>query len=188
MRRRGALVGVLMALVAGLLTGCGDDRPYNETDVMFLQMLSPHHREGLEIVRLAGDRTLRPEVRRLVDAIATTQREELTRMTRWLSTWGEPATAPPGAHAGHGGMPGTTEAEMKAVAATPDAAFERAFLQVLLAHQDDAIQIARLELKSGDHRDVRDFARRVEQSRTSQVRMMSGWLEPVSRGGPSPSG
>ncbi len=154
------------------------DRPYNSTDVMFLQMMGPHHRQGLAIVRLAADRPVRADVRNLIDAITTTQTDELAQMSGWLRTWRQPATAPADAHAAHGGMPGTTDAEVKAVADSPDAQFEAAFLNLLLAHQDEAIQVARLELADGAHRDVRALADRITRSRAAQIKQLLGWLEP----------
>lgn len=182
------LIGVLLigVLLIGSLVGGGAppeaERPYQSGDVMFLQMMTPHHRQGLTIVRLAADRPVRDEVRQLADAIAATQTDEIKTMSGWLREWRQPATAPADAHTAHGGMPGTTAAEITAVAKAPDAEFEAAFLKLLIAHQDDAIQIARLELRTGGNADVVAFARRIEQSRTAQIKLMRTWLDQLHSG------
>jgi uncharacterized protein (DUF305 family) len=181
----------VVLLTAALLTsGCGGGGPtatatagstkpasgHNAADVMFLQMLVPHHRQGLAIVRLARDRPLDRDVRQLADAIESTQASEVKTMAGWLRKWGEPPTAPADSHAGHGGMPQTSEAAIKALAKTPDAKFQREFLNLLIAHQDDAIQIARLELRTGRAAAARRLARQVDRSRTAQIKQMLAWL------------
>lgn len=182
MSRLAASPLVLGALVAALLVGCGGEPraapAYNQHDVMFLQMMTPHHRQGLAIVRLVKGRPVRPELRQLADAIAATQADEITRMSDWLRRWRQPATALAEAHRAHGGMPSTTRAEITAVADTPDAEFETGFLDLLIAHQDDAIQIARLELHSGGNADVVALAHRIERSRTAQLRQLTAWRDP----------
>lgn len=152
------------------------DRSFNDTDVMFLQMMAPHHRQGVAIARLAEDRPVRREVKLLAAAVETTQRSEIRQMSGWLRSWGQPATAPAASHAAHGGMPGTSKAEIDAVRRAPDADFERRFLNLLIAHQDDAIQIARMETADGRNRAARDLARRIEKSRSAQIKQMLGFL------------
>ncbi|MGV9328566.1 DUF305 domain-containing protein [Streptosporangium sandarakinum] len=141
-------------------------------DVMFLQMMGPHNGQGVRLARLARDRPVRPEVRILAAAIATTQEAETATMAGWLRAWGRPPTADPGEHAAHGGMPGLTEAEIGSVADAPPAEFERRFLNMVIAQQDDAIQLARLEAMNGVNPEVRALAGRIEASRTAQIQRM----------------
>ena len=158
------LVSLLVAC-AFVLTGCGvaqvsepPNHITNETDVMFLQMLVPHHRQGINIVRLAEGRKISTDVRMLVTAIEATQATEIEKMSAWLLAWGKPMTADPGSHAAHGGMPGTSTAELTALRNATDAEFEEKFLDMLIAHQDDARQLARMELAGGVNWEARDLA------------------------------
>lgn len=82
---------------------------FNDVDVMFLQMMIPHHEQGMEMVRLAGKQATRPEIKDLVGAIELTQADEAKNMTGWLQQWGKPTTVDPnaGAHVNHGGLPAT---------------------------------------------------------------------------------
>ncbi|MFF0308072.1 DUF305 domain-containing protein [Streptosporangium sp. NPDC004379] len=148
----------------------------NAADVMFLQMMGPHNGQGVRLARLARDRPARPEVRTLAAAIATTQEAEAATMTGWLRGWGRPLTADPGEHAAHGGMPGLTETEIGSVADAPPAEFERRFLNMVIAQQDDAVQLARLEAATGVNPEVRALAGRIEASRTAQIRRMLALL------------
>jgi uncharacterized protein (DUF305 family) len=145
---------------------------FNAADVMFLQMMVLHHGQGIDIARLAAERPVRAEVKTLAAAIETTQATEMATMADWLREWGQPATADPDAHAAHGGMPGTSPAEFAALRRADGAAFERTLLDLLIAHQDDAVQLARGELAAGHNHRVRDLARRIDLSRSAQVKQM----------------
>jgi uncharacterized protein (DUF305 family) len=149
----------------------------NTTDVMFLQMMVPHHTQGLAMVRLAVDRAHRPEVRMLAAAIDTTQTAEVDRMSGWLTAWGAPAAADEHAHADHGGLPGTTPEEIAGLAATEGIEFDIRFLNLMIGHQDDAIQLARMELSAGVNRLARSLAGQIDQSRTAQIELMLGYLK-----------
>lgn len=149
---------------------------FNSIDVMFLQMMVPHHRQGVELVRLAATRPVRSDVKILAAAIETTQTHEIERMSGWLRAWRQPTTADPNAHAGHGGMPGTSAAEIASLKDASGADFERRFLNMLIAHQDDAIQLARMETGGGVHPEAKALADQIRQSRAGQIRLMLGYL------------
>src|SRR5262245_50764545 len=85
---------------------------FNDTDVMFAQMMVPHHEQGRRIAALAKNHQVRPEIAMLAAAIESTQAVEVQTMAGWLRTWGQPASADPAAHAAHGGMPGTSAEEI----------------------------------------------------------------------------
>jgi uncharacterized protein (DUF305 family) len=179
--------GAATLLAVLVLVGCGGSTPtaapnrnhqvFDPVDVMFLQMMVPHHGQGIGVVRLAKHRPVRPEVRLLADAIEATQRHEAGTMAGWLREWGQPASAPADSHAAHGGMPATDQGAIEAVAKLSDPEFERGFLNLLIAHQDDAIQLARRELKDGRNANVRRIARQIERSRSAQIRQMVGFLD-----------
>ena len=185
--RRTVLLAVLSALaLAGCVAPPADSAPsapapvstgFNETDVMFLQMMVPHHHQGIAIVRLAAERADRPEVTVLAAAIESTQASEVAEMAQWLRSWSQPATADPAAHAAHGGMSGTSEAEISQLRGVTGAEFERAFLNMMIAHQDDAVQLARMEVAGGLNPPARDFAQRIDQSRTAQISQMLTLLD-----------
>ncbi|GAA3441716.1 DUF305 domain-containing protein [Planomonospora venezuelensis] len=186
--------GVL--LLAGLLAGCGAHsgewareavaaraseaaagRDFNSADVMFLQMMVAHNGQGVEIAGLARDRAAREEVRTLAAAIAATQEDEIISMAGLLKGWDQPATAPADEHAAHGGMPGTGRREIAAVADAAPADFEKRFLDTLIAHQDDAVQMAKAEVIAGRNPGVRLLAERIEASRTGQIEHMLELLD-----------
>lgn len=157
--------------------GAPTNQGFNSVDVMFLQMMVPHHEQGMAIARMAKYRPVSDEVSMLAAAIEVTQADEVATMSGWLRGWHQPPTADAAAHAAHGGMPGTSAAEMDALRRAPDDHFERDFLNVLLAHQDDAVQLARMETAGGVNTRVIGFAERVDKSRSAQIQHMLRFLD-----------
>ncbi|MFC4905923.1 DUF305 domain-containing protein [Actinomadura gamaensis] len=156
---------------------------FNPTDVMFLQMMAPHEGQGVTLARLATGRgrVLRPEVARLAAAIASTQLTEVRAMSARLRAWHRPATAAPGSHAAHGGLPTTSPAAVRSVERAPADRFERAFLNLLIAHQDDAVQMARMETAHGEDAWARSLAATIDRSRSAEIAAMLALLDPRSR-------
>ncbi|MBE1530533.1 DUF305 domain-containing protein [Actinomadura algeriensis] len=157
---------------------------FNSTDVMFLQMMVPHQAQGVKLAALAREHPVRPEVRTLAAAIESTQRAEAGRIVGRLRGWERPLRAPADAHHAHGGVvPETTDAELAALERLPADRFEREFLNLLIARQDDAVQLARMELGKGEDAWTRGLAAKVERSRSAQIDRMLGLLDPRVRGG-----
>lgn len=194
----------VVALVAALLlagcTGAGGSPPaaapstqdapakgLNNTDVMFLQMILPHHRQGVQLAGLGHRKGGRAELVQLAAAIEVTQRDEVELMAGILAESGAPETAPPAApgaedpHAAHGGLPGTSQQQVAALRESAGAEFERRFLNTMMAHQGDAIQLAKMEVASGADKRLVDLARRIEQSRTAQIEQMQRLLDATPR-------
>ncbi|WP_422773088.1 DUF305 domain-containing protein [Plantactinospora sp. WMMC1484] len=155
---------------------------FNETDVMFLQMMVTSHGQGLALVRLASGRAEREELKILAAAIDVTQEAEQQSMRDWLRGWGRATAADPDSdvHAEHGGLPVLGPGQLAALAKTRGTAFETDFLNLLIGHQHNAVELARMETKSGAHPEVRELARRIDLSRTAQIDQM---LKMLSRPG-----
>jgi uncharacterized protein (DUF305 family) len=179
-------VRLLLLVSALLLAGCAaapaqpapaaPSRLYNDTDVMFAQMMVAHHGQALEMVRLAGIKKVREDVRTLAAAIDVTAADETRTMQVWLQSWGQAPTAAADAHAGHGGAHGTNADDIAALATYDGAEFEQRFLNMLVAHQHNAVEIARMETGSGVNTGALDLAKRITDSRIAEIQQMLRYL------------
>lgn len=168
--KRNIVIALLMAAsVSGCAAAQSAEEPVNAEDVMFLQMMIPHHRQGVEIVRLARERGQNAEVRSLAATIESTQRDEIEKMTGWLHAWQQPLTPAADAHAGHD-VPETDLRQITSLRKSE--AFDRDLLQLLIAHQDDAVQLALKEGYGGANPQVKTWAKQMEQSRIQQITTM----------------
>ncbi|TMR99079.1 DUF305 domain-containing protein [Nonomuraea basaltis] len=171
------LVAVALGLLL-LISGCGQSQaeaPVNADDVMFVQMMVQHHRHGIEIAKVGTARAAMPEIKTLTAAIESTQQSEVEMMLRWLHSWDQPLTAPTGAHDHHGGMAQTDVKRIQALKKSKS--LERDLLNLLIAHQDDAVQMAGTEVYSGANPTVKEWARQVQVSRKGQIDLMTNLLK-----------
>ncbi len=152
---------------------------HNATDVMFLQMMAAQYGPAAELLRIGAERSGNEQVRTLAAAMDVTQADELKTVQGWLTGWKQPLVpdSNPDVHAAHGGLPATGAAEIRALREAKDADFDQVLLNLLIGHQHQAVEYARLELSGGADPRVLEFATRVDSTRTAQVKMM---LELVS--------
>ncbi|GMA32341.1 hypothetical protein GCM10025875_23330 [Litorihabitans aurantiacus] len=68
---------------------------HNDADVMFAQMMIPHHEQAVEMSDIVlADPSVMPEVSDLAQQIKDAQAPEIETMSAWLADWGpSPPTA-----------------------------------------------------------------------------------------------
>ncbi|WP_030692283.1 DUF305 domain-containing protein [Streptomyces globisporus] len=156
------------APAAGADSAPGD---FNDADVMFAQMMIPHHEQALEMAELADGRAEDPEVKKLGVAIEQAQDPEIRKMKAWLKGWGKPESADHGSGHGSGhGMSGMmSDQDMKDLAATKGKAFDRKFAELMIAHHDGAVAMAKDEQKNGANATARKLADDVVRTQSAEV-------------------
>ena len=70
------------------------DTSYAPVDVEFMTDMIPHHHQALEMSKLVGERTNRPEIVDLAKRIEASQSDEIAMMQQWLRDRGEPVPNP----------------------------------------------------------------------------------------------
>ncbi|MGN9892636.1 DUF305 domain-containing protein [Micromonospora sp. L31] len=181
MARVSALAGLATLLLAA---GCVDapspqatpaatagptDTALGTLDVLYLTMMVAHTEQTMEIVRLGRDRVTDPELRTLVAAIEVTEADELTTMRAWLRDAGPAATAGRHDHSGHLAAP----ADLARLRNAPAGQVDTVLRELLGSHQREAADLSRAHLATATDPRVRELARRVEQSRTAEVRLLT---------------
>ena len=146
-------------------------------DVMFAQMMVPHHEQALEMSRIVLDKEGVPEdVRALAQRIEAAQAPEITRMQDMLAAWGV-TDAQPMDHSGHGGMAGMlTEEQLQDLrdADGPEAA--RLFLEGMVEHHRGAVDMAQTELEDGENPQARALAEDVIAAQEEEIAQMEDML------------
>jgi uncharacterized protein (DUF305 family) len=142
------------------------DDAWNHADVMFMQMMIPHHGQALEMSRLAKRRARDPRVRTLAERIHAAQGPEIRVMADWLAERGvevpraaEDARTHDHAKHGHAGMEGMlTDAQMNRLAASRGARFDRLFLTGMIEHHRGAVAMVDEIVPDGTDTRVRELA------------------------------
>lgn len=183
---------VALALVAALtVAGCGSGNSskdangtsFNGADVTFAQSMIPHHRQAIEMAKLAQKHASTPEVKQLADKIETAQGPEIKTMSGWLKGWGKKVpTQNMGGMSGMDheseNMPGMmTNSEMKKLDAATGPAFDRMFLTMMMNHHAGAIEMAKTEQRDGKSSDAVALAKEIEADQTAEIADMKRLLK-----------
>ncbi|MEV1249573.1 DUF305 domain-containing protein [Nonomuraea sp. NPDC050022] len=151
---------------------------FNDADVMFAQMMIPHHQQAVEMAELAETRASDKEVKELSAKIKAAQDPEIQTMKGWLTDWGKPLPSG-GMDQGMGhGMPGMMSAEdMKKLEDAKGSAFDKRFAELMIAHHNGAIDMARTEQSQGSNPQAKELAKAIETGQQAEVEQMKKILD-----------
>ena len=164
------------------------DTTHNDADVMFAQQMIVHHQGAIAMADLAPDRAQSAEVKALAEKIKAAQAPEIQQMTGWLQAWGVATTAASSGGMGgmdHGpndgsgsAMPGMmTDEQMQQLTAATGAAFDKMFLEMMIAHHEGAIEMSKTEKGSGQNTDALALADAITSSQTAEISEMKALLQ-----------
>ena len=164
----------------------------NDADIMFAQMMIPHHAQALQMSELATDEGAGRSVRVLADRIDGAQRPEIVYMAGWLTDIGEDAPtakeikdgdmgAMAMGHGGHGSgshtMPGmATPEQLKDLAAARGAKFDKLFLTLMIGHHQGAVDMAGEVLRDGSEQQLNELASGIAADQSAEISRMEDLL------------
>ena len=190
-RRRASVVGAALAAVLALAgcaapggggmghdghatTGTDASAEANAADVMFAQMMIPHHEQALEMSAIVlAKEDVDPEVAELAEQIAAAQGPEIEQLEAWLDEWGVPRM--PGDHA----MPMDgmlTEEELDELETADGASGSQLFLEQMIEHHEGAIDMADQHQASGEHEGALELSAAIIEAQEAEIERMQELL------------
>lgn len=149
---------------------------HNSADVMFAQMMTPHHRGAIDMTNLAPTRAASPQVKELAARISSERGPEITEMTGWLTSWNQPPADMAMIHP----MPGMmSESDMTQLSAASGPAFDRQFLTMMTAHHQGAIEMAKTEQSNGIDAPAKALAGSINTGQTAEITKMQNLLKTI---------
>jgi uncharacterized protein (DUF305 family) len=148
---------------------------FNDADVMFAQMMYPHHAQAVEMAELVQGRTTNLQIIGLSAAIKSAQGPEMTQLQQWLQQWGIPAPSADMGSMDHGSgsMSGMmSEQDMTDLEAKSGAEFDQAWLSMMIEHHTGAIEMANTEIARGRNEQAQQMARTIVQTQQSEIDTM----------------
>jgi uncharacterized protein (DUF305 family) len=164
----------------------------------FARDMQVHHNQGVELALIIRDETDDETIRGLAYDIATTQAHQSGQMYGWLSSWNltqagseesmtwmtRPTLTGEGHNHGTAGahrpgdpMPGlATRDQIDHLKTLTGAAAEKYFLELMIAHHEGAIAMAKAALDRTEERVVVDLATGIVASQSSEIEYMQGLL------------
>jgi uncharacterized protein (DUF305 family) len=171
----GVIVVGFIALVALSVGGRDAARPDpSDTDGAFIAGMVPHHESAVAMAELALDRGEHPQVRRLARDIMTSQTEEIGRLEGiHQRIFGASLSSMSGQHGNMGGMASGMAMSPRELGRA--AAFDRAFIDAMVPHHEDAIRMARTQLSSGRDPELKRIARAIIDAQSREIAEMRRW-------------
>ena len=180
--------GVIAALIIGIFVGGlfnhgGDEHEggshqssnsesrFSDDDVMFAQMMIPHHEQAIVMSDLALNISANPEILALATAIRSAQAPEIVQMKSWID--GDDSDS----HAGHGmSMDGMlTESEIETLRNSTGATFDRLFIEGMIGHHEGAIEMVEI-IDGSKNSEVKELAANIVSSQSAEITAMKELL------------
>jgi uncharacterized protein (DUF305 family) len=152
-----------------LTTACATNAEFSGEDLMFAQMMIPHHQQAIEMSDLALANSDNSEVRDLAKKIRAEQDPEIELMKSW-------SDASMGSHAGHmmDGM--LSDDEMSELKSAQGAEFDRRFLEGMIKHHEGAIEMAD-DVVDSKNIEVSQLAKSIIAAQRAEIEYMKELLK-----------
>jgi uncharacterized protein (DUF305 family) len=187
------LLPLLLVAVAPVAGACGEDEPStvsggsgiqgNGVDRAFASAMIPHHRSAVDMAAVAQRRSRREEIKQLAASIISTQNQEIQELEaldqRLLDAGVEEGDLGVAEHE----MGMDDDASMLADAKP----FDREFIDMMIAHHQGAIRMARPEIDRGENPELMDLAEAIVDAQVQEIDRMNMWRVDWF-GGISPAG
>ena len=146
------------------------ERGFNDADIMFAQMMIPHHEQAIELADMALDPTLKAseQVKALASQIKNAQDPEIDLMAQWLNEWEQPLMDMSVDHSMT--MEGMLSVdELGAIGQMNGEEFDQAWIQAMIAHHKGAIKMADTVKTEGESALVQELADAIIQAQKLEI-------------------
>jgi uncharacterized protein (DUF305 family) len=143
-------------------------------DVMFLQMMIPHHQQAIDMSDLALTKSTDSELLALAKNIRDEQAAEIVKMKAWLDKAG--ADLDPGHSMGHGMGGMLSDSELAALKAATGKNFDLLWLKGMTGHHVGAIDMATM-IEDADNDEIKSFGQAIVTSQSAQNKQMAAMIK-----------
>ncbi|MDP9889924.1 DUF305 domain-containing protein [Pseudarthrobacter enclensis] len=162
-----------MPSAGSMSTGANAD--HNQADIMFAQMMIPHHSQAVEMSDIILAKSGMPaEVAALATKIKAAQAPEIQQMTGWLAGWGIPTAM--GDHSGHGMTGMVDDAGIEKLKSATGADAAKLFLEQMIGHHEGAIEMAQQEISAGKSPDAVKLGHDIVDAQQAEITRMKQLL------------
>jgi uncharacterized protein (DUF305 family) len=150
----------------------------NEADVMFAQMMIPHHQQAVEMsdVLLAKD-DVPSNVRDFAQQVIDAQGPEIDHMEEMLDTWQQPMPESDDSSMEHGSGGMMTDEDMGQLEQAQGTDAARLYLEQMIVHHEGAVDMARDEVSDGQNPQAIALAQDVITAQESEIAQMRTMIE-----------
>lgn len=145
---------------------------YSPSEIIFLQMMIPHHEQAVTISAMAESQTQNAAILDIAKRISEAQQPEIDQMKKLLTDSGLPTLMDH--DMGMNGM--IPQSELDKLLQVQDAEFDKLFLAAMILHHEGAIQMTSPVLDSSNP-DIKLLAENITKIQSSEIAEMKALLE-----------
>lgn len=133
-------------------------------DAQFLDKMTEHHRQGIEMAKLAKDRAANAELKKMSDKMIKDQTKEISQMEKWRK--GDFPKEPQATN-----IP--PKMDMEPLKSASGESFDHHFIDMMSKHHDDGIELAKDAESKASTGKVRTFAKGIVRNQSMEKENMS---------------
>lgn len=152
-------------------------------DLRFIDAMIPHHEGAVIMAQEALQKSNRPEIRQLAQAIIDAQKQEISQMKEWRKTWyANVDDTPMMYHAEMNHMMPMTE-EMRASMmmsvdlGDADDQFDLRFINAMIPHHEGAVDMANQASSKSSRAEIQELAKNIISSQQQEIDEMKQWRQ-----------
>lgn len=179
----GAMQGIDHSKIGGMNHGM-DLGPANaEFDLRFIDGMTPHHQGAIIMAQEALQKSKRPEIKKLAQAIINAQNKETAEMKQWRTAWYPNMGETPMAwHTQMGHSMSMSEEQKKSMMMSMDLGaaddqFDLRFLNAMIPHHEGAVVMANDALSKSTRPEIKKLAQEIIASQTAEIKQMQQWKQ-----------
>ena len=190
MRLKRAIATIFIAIVALSLSGCASTGTkgsmhdhstqaagdLSSDDVMFLQMMIPHHQQAIDISDLALTKGEDAELLALAKSIRDEQAAEIVTMKAWLDAAGADLEMDHGASHSMSGM--LSDSELAALDKASGKNFDVLWLKAMTGHHTGAIDMTAM-IENAKNAEIKSFGEGIVASQSGQNKAMAAMIKRI---------
>jgi uncharacterized protein (DUF305 family) len=133
-----------------------------QEEAKFLNTMSEHHKDGIQMAKMATEKAQSKDVKSLAQKISSEQTAELKKMQSWESTWYPQVDA----------KMEMQKMDMSKLEQAQGSEFDREFLDMMTEHHKQAIDMTKNALSDLQHKENRKMAEKSLKTQATEVAKM----------------
>jgi uncharacterized protein (DUF305 family) len=141
-------------------------------EIMFAQMMIPHHKQAISISETALKKSQNPEILKLSRQIKSLQSSEVSQLTYWLKATDSSMTMDH--EMKMSGM--LTVKELASLKRLTGTQFDRTFLQLMIKHHQGALEMLEL-IDDSENAEAKALAKAIKSAQSKEIASMKQLLK-----------
>lgn len=160
---------ILVTTSAAFAAGPAPERDQRRFEIDFLESMIDHHYGAIKMSELCDGRTVHAELKQMCDSIKTNQAAEIEKMQAWLQSWYGVTHEPR--------LDQRTRRQIEELSRLTGAAFEKAYMTMMIRHHSMAAIMAIDCLNQAYHPEMLDMCAKMLGMQGDEIAQLRIWLQ-----------